>query len=176
MIRKAVFFDRDDTLNQDPGYLHEPRDLRLKPHAGRALAMLREQGFLIIVISNQSGVGRGLFGVDAVEAVNAELSRMLDEYGAAPDAFYYCTHRPEDNCTCRKPATGLLREVSEDYEIDMRHSFMVGDKESDVEFGINAGLSTVRLCEAGTLTRADYSAVDIMSAAAWILSHSSRDN
>ncbi len=169
-MKKAVFLDRDNTINEDPGYLHDPGDVVLKKGAGEAIRMLKDAGFLIIVVSNQSGVGRGYFGTDAVEAVNRRVAELLSAYGAEPHAFYYCPHTPEEDCVCRKPEIGLFLEAGRDFEIDTQGSYMVGDKMSDVEFGKKAGIRSILLSEKSDCGGADYCAKDLADAAGIILS------
>jgi len=139
-MNKAVFLDRDGTINEDPGYLGDPDLLKLIPDSMTAMARLREAGFLLIVISNQSGVGRGFFTEEDLTKVHGRLNELLAVEKAEPDFIYYCTQRPEENCDCRKPSPKLILEALEKHSIDPSHSFMVGDRESDLEAGRNASL------------------------------------
>jgi D-glycero-D-manno-heptose 1,7-bisphosphate phosphatase len=169
--RPAVFLDRDNTLNIDPGYLSDPGAVELFPDVPEGLARLKERGFLLIVLSNQSGIGRGYFTRKEVLAVNRKINALLPDK-AAVDAFYFCPHTPEAGCSCRKPAPGLLEEACRDFEIDLGRSFMVGDKESDILLGKTAGLETV-LVNRGTHKRdsqADKETASFGEAVAWILS------
>ncbi|HDS03557.1 MAG TPA: HAD family hydrolase [Firmicutes bacterium] len=142
MKRPAVFMDRDNTLNIDPGYLSAPGRVELFDDVPRSLARLKKQGFLLIVLSNQSGIGRGFFGAEDVEAVNTRINELLSPEGLI-DAFYYCPHAPEEQCGCRKPAIGLLEQACADYDIELSRSFMIGDKRSDILLGRAAGIPAV---------------------------------
>ena len=136
----AVFLDRDGTLIEEVNYLSRVEDLRLFPFTADAVKLLKESGFLAIVVTNQSGIGRGVFdeaSMHAVhEAIQSELSGMID-------AFYFCPHLPCDGCRCRKPNTGMIESALADFDIDLQNSWMVGDKKIDVETGAVAGAQTV---------------------------------
>lgn len=140
-MEKAIFLDRDGTINVDVDYLHEPDRLVFIDGTIEALAMLKAQGYKLIVISNQSGIGRGYFQVQDVERLHAYMNRILCKYNAAIDAFYYCPHVEQDKCTCRKPQTALIDRAVTEWEIDLARSYMVGDKEVDVMTAVNAGCS-----------------------------------
>lgn len=137
--RPAVFIDRDGTVIREVDYLSSVDGLEVFDFAHEALAMLREKGFSIIVISNQSGIGRGMFDESALHTIHNALNLQL---GNLIDAFYFCPHLPEDACDCRKPAIGLVLQAFEDFAIDLPNSWMVGDKRSDIELGFNAGVAT----------------------------------
>lgn len=144
-MRRAVFLDRDGTLIEDRGYLADPTGVRLVEGAARALARLRGGGWLLVVVSNQSGLARGLIRPDQHERVHARFVEALAAEGASLDASYYCLHGPADGCACRKPAPGMLREAARAHDIDLTASLMVGDKASDVEAGRAAGCRTAVL-------------------------------
>ncbi len=135
---KAVFLDRDGTIIEDVNYLDKLEDIKLMPLAKEGLALMKECGFKLIVVSNQSGIGRGYFTTDFVNKTHDVLNGML---GGLIDAFYFCPHKPEDNCFCRKPKTGMIDAAVEKFGIDKLKSFVVGDKESDIELGLNAGIT-----------------------------------
>jgi len=148
MKNKAVFLDRDGTLNEDPGYLGNPEDLILFPDTGTSLSLLKNKyHFLLIVISNQSGIARGLISDDDVVLVNNELNRKLSEFNVQIDAFYYCPFHPdfnsEDECICRKPSPKMIIDAASDFNIDLSQSYFIGDSELDILAGINAGVKTV---------------------------------
>lgn len=140
--RRAVFLDRDGTLIEEKHYLADPEQVTLLPGAAAAIRAINQAGWLAIVASNQSGVGRGYFETDALLAVERRLVGILSDQGARIDAFLYCPHAPEDNCTCRKPKPGLLIEASRSHGAVLAGSWIVGDKESDVESGRRAGCKT----------------------------------
>ncbi|HMC89625.1 MAG TPA: HAD family hydrolase [Gemmataceae bacterium] len=141
--RRAVFLDRDGTLIEDVGYPNDPRAVRLLPGAAAALARLQEQGFRLIVISNQSGIGRGMVSPEQARQVHEELARQLGKRNVQLDGAYYCPHAPEDGCACRKPSPSLLLRAGEELQLDLSQSFMIGDKVSDVEAGRAAGCRTI---------------------------------
>jgi histidinol-phosphate phosphatase family protein len=143
--RPALFLDRDGTLIEDVGYPSDPRQVRPVPGAAEGLRRLARDGFALVIISNQSGVGRGLFTRADAEAVHAETVRRFAAAGVSFDGAYYCYHAPEDGCACRKPAPGLLLRAADELGLDLRRSFMVGDKPIDVEAGTAAGCRGVFL-------------------------------
>jgi len=131
--RPAVFLDRDGTLIEDSGYLSDPAAVRLIPGVAEALISLQRAGFLRIVITNQSGIGRGLYPASAFAATQREMERQLSEAGASLDATYHCPHAPDAGCTCRKPGTALHREAIATFNIDASRSWCVGDHIRDLE-------------------------------------------
>ena len=179
--RAAVFLDRDGTLVKEVGYLSDPADLELLPGVPQALRALQAAGFALVVVSNQSGVGRGLFPIASVYQAMARLRRRLRAQGVELDGIYFCPHRPEAGCPCRKPGSLLLERAAEDLGLTLRDSFMVGDKRLDVETGHRVGARGV-LVRTGygrdEETRAggagdapDAACDDLGSAAEWILLH-----
>lgn len=144
-MNKAVFLDRDGTLNVEVDYLHECDKLRLIEGTTEALRLLKSEGYLLIVISNQSGVGRGYFTRRDVDMVNEYMNNILKAQGAGIDAFYYCPHVEKDNCQCRKPNVGLYLKAAADFDIDFTQSYMVGDKETDIlaSFKLGTGYGLV---------------------------------
>lgn len=133
MNRIAVFIDRDGTLIEDPGYLADPREVRLLPGAAEALTALGAAGCARIVISNQSGIGRGHYRVEDFLAVQREVERQLATSGATLDLVLWCPHTPEDGCTCRKPGTALHREGAARLGVALEGSWCIGDRPSDLE-------------------------------------------
>jgi histidinol-phosphate phosphatase family protein len=169
-MTRAVFLDRDGTVNEEVGYLGRPEGLRLLPGVTAALAALQAAGWQLIIVSNQSGVGRGLFPQAAVEAVDARLRELLAAAGVRLTASYYCPHAPWESCLCRKPAPGLLLRAAADLGIDLPRSYMVGDAPRDVAAGRAAGCRTILLGAAADAA-ADVVLPDLPTAAAWILHH-----
>lgn len=135
----VVFLDRDGTINEDTGYIDSPERLVVLDGAAAAIKKLNSNGFKVIVITNQSGVGRGYFTHDAVDAVNKKLEEILKQDDAHIDAMYYCPHHPDDDCECRKPKAGLVEQAKKDFHIDLKKSYVVGDKASDVEIARTIG-------------------------------------
>jgi D-glycero-D-manno-heptose 1,7-bisphosphate phosphatase len=146
--RRAVFFDRDGTLIVDHGYLSSASQVEFVPDAVAVLQTLREHGFLLVVVSNQSGIGRGILTDDEAAAVDQRFQELLASSNISLDGIYYCPHAPEAGCDCRKPKPGLLRCAAEDLGIILAESYMVGDKISDCEAGRRAGCRPVRLGDA----------------------------
>jgi D-glycero-D-manno-heptose 1,7-bisphosphate phosphatase len=145
-VRRYALLDRDGTIVVEKNYLKSKDQLELLPHAVEGLRMLRSQGFGLIVISNQSGIGRGLVTSDEVEAIHAELKGRLAQEGVILAGIYYCPHAPSENCVCRKPRTALALQAAKDLGFDPVESVVIGDKTSDIEFGraLNARTILVR--------------------------------
>jgi D,D-heptose 1,7-bisphosphate phosphatase len=144
-LKPAVFFDRDGTLIIDTGYLSSPDEVKLLPGATQLLLNLRAAGYLLVVISNQSGIGRGWITEDQARSVDSRFRALLFARGVTLDAIYYCPHVPEVNCDCRKPNPGLLRRAAAEIGIDLPRSYMVGDRVSDCEAGEAAGCRPILL-------------------------------
>ncbi|TCK02884.1 D-glycero-alpha-D-manno-heptose-1,7-bisphosphate 7-phosphatase [Phorcysia thermohydrogeniphila] len=163
MKNRAVFLDRDNTLIHDDGFIHEPEKVKLLPGVPEGLKLLKESGYLLIVTSNQSGIGRGYFQEDDFHAVNRKLQEFLKPYGVQIDDFFFCPHRPEDGCNCRKPRTGMVEKAAEKWNIDVSESFVIGDRDSDIQLAVNAG------CKGGVKVRTTLFP-DFLSAAKHIVS------
>jgi D-glycero-D-manno-heptose 1,7-bisphosphate phosphatase len=135
----AVFIDRDGTLIEEVNFLHKVEELRFFEFTDQAIKLLKNRGFLVIIITNQSGIGRNIFTEAAMheihEKIQADLTIKLD-------AFYFCPHEPGAGCICRKPNLGMIENALKDFEIDMEQSWMIGDKAIDVQVGQNAGIKT----------------------------------
>ncbi len=140
--RRAVFVDRDGTLNPDLHYLKDPSRLEVNRGVGEALRLARAHGYLVICVTNQSGIERGYYTADDVERIHRRLNELLAPEGARVDAFYYCPHAPERGCACRKPGTQLFEDAGRDWGIDFATSAVVGDRALDVEAGRRIGLLT----------------------------------
>ena len=173
MRRPAVFLDRDGTLVEEVNYLSKIDDLQVFPFASDALALLKREGYLIVVVTNQSGIGRGIFLETAMHEIH---DRIEYERGGLIDGFYFCPHLPADGCACRKPGTGMIEKASNELEIDKALSWMIGDKMLDVEAGINSGLRTIlvrtgygRSFDAGSSNQPHYIADDLLDAAKQIV-------
>ena len=142
-MNRAVFLDRDNTIIVDKHYLADADGVELLPHAGAGLRRIQELGFLLVVFTNQSGVGRGYFEIAAVDAQHERLRSLLEPYGVQLDAIKVCPHAPEDRCACRKPQPAMLQEAADELNLDLAASFMIGDKPSDIEAGHAAGCRTI---------------------------------
>jgi len=143
MNAKVVILDRDGTMVIDRGYLDDPAGLEFLPGAAAGLRSLYSRGYRLVVISNQSGVGRGLFPIERVYAMNAQLERMAEAAGFRLEHIYFCPHAPDAGCECRKPALGLMTQAAAELGFDPAAAIVIGDKESDVEFGRRAGALTI---------------------------------
>ena len=137
----AVFLDRDGTIMRDVDYCGDPGDVELLPDVAEALRQLKSRGYKLIVITNQSGIGRGLFSEQQYRLVEAELARQIGD--GLIDATYFCPHLPDDSCKCRKPSPEMVLNAARDHDLDLAQSFFVGDKPSDIECGRNAGVKTI---------------------------------
>ncbi|MBQ7607067.1 MAG: HAD family hydrolase [Desulfovibrionaceae bacterium] len=145
-MQKAIFLDRDGTLNEDTGYVHRIEDWRWLPLVKESLAKAQRAGFLLVVVSNQSGIARGLFTEEDLAVLERQIDCDLARSNVTV-SWYHCPHLPEITgpCLCRKPAPGMLITAQKDLTIDMANSWMIGDRLRDCEAGIAAGLGTIKL-------------------------------
>lgn len=150
-MNRAVFLDRDGVITQDPPhYAYKLEQLKLIPRSAKAIRLLNENGFKVIIVSNQSGVARGYYKKKDVEIFNRAMEDKIKQEGAYIDAVYYCPHHPESkiieyriNCDCRKPNPGMLLKATQHFDVDLKISFVVGDKISDIIAGSSAGCTTI---------------------------------
>jgi len=170
-LSPAIFIDRDGTIMQDADYCSDPQQVKIFPRVAEALRRLKSKGFKVIIITNQSGIGRGFFTVEQYRAVEAEVLRQLGD--GLIDATYFCPDVPGQHSSCRKPAPGMIVEATREHQIDLARSFLIGDKEIDAECGRNVGMRTIRVRTgfdretAGSV--ADWVAEDLPAAAKIIL-------
>jgi len=141
--RPVVFLDRDGTVNEEVGYLNHLSRLRLIPGAALAIRLLREAGFAVVILTNQSGPARGYFPETLVQEVHAELRRRLAAEGAELDGIYTCLHHPEAGCPCRKPRPGLALQAARELGLDLSQAFVVGDRWVDLALARNLGARAV---------------------------------
>ena len=185
--RPAVFLDRDGTINEQMGYVNHLSRFQLRPGVARAIRGLNEAGLPVVVVTNQSGLARGYFPESLLEAVHAELHRLLAREGAHLDGLYICPHHPEAreerfrlDCDCRKPRPGLLERAAAELGLDLGRSYMVGDRWSDLRCGAAVGATTVLVLTGygrgdaayvgpGQTVQPDHVAEDLEAAARWIL-------
>ncbi len=137
--QKAVFIDRDGTLIEEVNFLSRLEDLQFFSYTAEAVRILKENGFLIIVVTNQSGIGRGIFDEAAMRRIHEKIQADLPE---KLDAFYFCPHLPDEGCACRKPNPGMIEAACRDFAIDLENSWIIGDKAIDIETGFNAKIKT----------------------------------
>ena len=159
----AVFIDRDGTINEDIGYVSKPQDLIVYPWAAEAIRLVNESGMKAIVITNQSGIARGLYTEETLQDIHGRLRDELARDGAQLDGIYYCPHHPgigDDRyrqfCECRKPHPGMLLQAAREHNVDLSRSFVIGDKSSDMKLATNAGAKGVLVLTGyGRETQAD---------------------
>jgi D-glycero-D-manno-heptose 1,7-bisphosphate phosphatase len=147
-MNKAIFFDRDGVINNDLGnyYISDPKDFVLNPGVIELLSWLKKNGFLSIIISNQGGISKGACTMADVENVNSRMSEILKDHGLSFDEIYYCPHHPDnEKCICRKPDTIQIEKAMARFSINVRESFFIGDRDTDMEAGNKAGLKTIRV-------------------------------
>ena len=179
MGRKAIFLDRDGVINEDFGWIASPEELKIYPFAARAIARANEAGFLVIVVTNQSVIARELCTLETLERIHAKMEGELAGGGARVDAIFFCPHHPDYGqdkpCGCRKPQTGLIDQAVHSFGIERAQSYMIGDKTSDIQTGVSAGLRTilVRTGKAGEDglcgTNADWTEDNLIAAVSRIL-------
>jgi D-glycero-D-manno-heptose 1,7-bisphosphate phosphatase len=149
-MKKAAFLDRDGVINQkasDGGYIIRWEDFQILPGAPEAIALLNAANFLVIVITNQRGVAKGLLSVATLEEIHSRMRSALAQAGARIDAIYYCPHDNFPPCACRKPAPGMLLTAAKQHGIDLANSWLIGDSPSDVQAGKRAGCKTILLAQ-----------------------------
>ena len=161
MKNKAVFIDRDGTINVNVEYLDNPDNFKMYPRVAEGIKLLQNNDFKIIVITNQSGIARGYFSEKTLEKIHQKMKNELSKKGASIDALYYCPHHPDDDCNCRKPKTGLFERAIRDFDIDLNNSYIIGDRMIDVEAGHKIGLKTILVPEKKELVKREMNESDI---------------
>ena len=148
-LRPAVFLDRDGTVNVEVHYLSQPEQLELLPTVAETISMLNTRGIAVVVVTNQAGIARGYFPEHRLATIHQQLQRLLNSQNAVVDGVYYCPHHPSAglgdygiDCGCRKPKPGMLIRAASELQIDLGRSLMVGDRESDLQAGADAGCQT----------------------------------
>ncbi len=142
-MTRAVFLDRDGTINEEVIYLNSVEQFRLLPGAGEAIRMLNQRGWPVIVITNQSALARGYLTEEELALVHQRMKAALEREGGRIDAIYVCPHHPDDGCACRKPDTALFEQAAQEFGIDLSTSYAVGDKMTDLLAGARLGCRTV---------------------------------
>ena len=188
-VNRAVFLDRDGTINVERGYLLNPGDVELLPTAGESIRTLNGLGFLTIIVTNQSPLQKGLLTFDELETINQKLWDELQSFQAFYDAFYFCPHAAEEEkkCCCRKPEPGLVFQAALDFNVDLGASFFIGDKLSDIEAGKRSGCETAlvlsgrgrRTLEELKTTHGsypDYVCETLLDAVAWVKLVTEKEN
>jgi D-glycero-D-manno-heptose 1,7-bisphosphate phosphatase len=187
MSHRAVFLDRDGTINEEVGYVNHIERFHLLPRVGQAIRLLNQHGWKAVVITNQSGVARGYFPESLVHEIHQRMKELLKKEGAHLDGIYYCPHHPDvgvppyrQRCRCRKPATGLVEEAVKELNLDTSASYVVGDRGMDIEFGHQVGAKGILVLTGygkgeweyssnQWKVKPDYVADDLFGAVEWIL-------
>jgi len=145
-MKRAVFMDRDGTISEEVGFMREPDQFQLIPQSAEAIKLINENSLKAIVVTNQAGVARGYFPEEMIGKIHHTMEKLLSEQGAHLDGIYYCPHHPEGTvepyrrmCNCRKPASGMLTQASQEHDIDVSSSYVVGDKVIDIELAHGVG-------------------------------------
>ena len=182
-MKKAVFLDRDGTINKEMNYLKYPDQIELIPGSVEGIKLLNENDFTVVVITNQSGVARGIIDEEKLPLIKDRLCYLLEKKGAKIDGYYCCPHYPDGKiekyalkCDCRKPKPGMLRRAAEDLDINLKESYVVGDKPCDIELGQNVGAVSIMVRTGYGEPEAesyevspDYTADNLFDAAQWII-------
>lgn len=179
-MTRAIFLDRDGTINEEMGYINHLSRFRLLPGSAEAIALLNQAGLKVVVATNQSGVARKYFPASLIGQVHNLMLELLSQQQAQVDAIYVCQHAPDDGCVCRKPRPGLLHQAAGDLHLDLGRSYVVGDRYNDIVLAANVGAKGILVLtgygrgelenyQGERLAEPDYIAPDLLDAAAWII-------
>lgn len=171
-MTKAVILDRDGVIVEDVGFVHKIKDFKLVPNAIEGLKLLKD--YKLFIVTNQSGIGKGYYQIEDFFNYNNTVLNELKKHNIKIEKTYVCPHKPEDNCECRKPKTKFLKDAAKEFDIDLKNSFMIGDKSIDVEMGHNAGCKSILVLTGNGMkekehSKADCIAKDLLDAAEWII-------
>ncbi|TCT19983.1 D-glycero-D-manno-heptose 1,7-bisphosphate phosphatase [Melghiribacillus thermohalophilus] len=171
-MNQAVFLDRDGVINEVLServrFVNRPEDFYLLDGAGEGIKLLNDAGFKVFVVTNQGGIGLGYMKESDLHRVHDKMKKELKTFQASVDDIAYCPHKPHANCPCRKPKPKMILDLAEKYQVDLSRSFMIGDREPDIEAGKRAGTRTVFIGDREEKTDADISFPDLLSAATWL--------
>ena len=152
---KTVFVDRDGVINQERSdYVKSISELEIYPNVAKNIKLLKDAGFLVIVITNQSAVNRGIITHEMINQIHNSIQDHLKKYGTFLDGFYYCPHTPDENCNCRKPKSGLLEKAILELNVDLNSSWMIGDSDSDIEAADSVGCKAIKISDSFSLDNA----------------------
>ena len=176
MKNKAVFLDRDGVICRDVNYCSRPEDFELLPTVPQAIKLLNNHNYLIIIITNQSGIARGFFTHETLTHIHKKMTEELARFNAWTDDIQYCPHHPDEECNCRKPGTALFERAIQEHSINVKASFMIGDRLKDIDAGRALGCRTVFVSTGPnhseeSLKEADYTAYSLLDAVGWILKY-----
>jgi len=178
MGNRAVFIDRDGTININFGYISSPDNFKMYPGVKEGIKLLKDNDFKVIIVTNQSGIARGYFSEEILDEIHKKMKKELSEVKTTVDAIYYCPHHPDEGCNCRKPRVGLFEKAIEDFNIDKKKSFLIGDRMLDVEAGHKIDCKTVLIPEnkeevkkemEKSKVKPDFISKDFYSGIKWIL-------
>ncbi len=174
MKNKAVFLDRDGTIAKDVHYCRRPEDFELLATVPEAIELLNTNGFKVVVITNQSGIARGYFTDETLAQIHNKMREELAKYGAHVDAIYYCPHHPDEGCEFRKPKPDLFLQAAEELDIDLSHSFVIGDMQMDIDAGKALDCKTILVTTGPNggkdiIDPPDYVASNLLEAVQWTL-------
>jgi histidinol-phosphate phosphatase family protein len=174
MSKRAVFLDRDGTIAKDVHYCRRVEDFELLPTVPQAIRLLNENGFKVMVVTNQSGIARGYFTEETLGQIHQKMKDELAKYNAWVDAIYYCPHHPDDGCDCRKPKTTLFLKAAREFDVDLSRSYVVGDMQMDIDAGTALGCKTVLVTtgpdEGNSVVDPPTCVIDsLLAAAEWIV-------
>ncbi len=165
---KAVFLDRDGVINKRPregDYVKSWNEFAFLPDVDEAIKLINKNNCLAIIITNQAGIGKGLFKEKELKEIHLKMQKELEKKRARIDAIYFCPHRPDENCSCRKPKTGMLNKAKSDFRLDLKDCYIIGDNPSDMETGKKVGCKTIFISrEKENLPKVDHTACDLISA------------
>ena len=180
-MERAVFLDRDGTIIEDVGYLDDCSRMKFLPGAVESIRLLNKSGYKVIIVTNQAGVAKGYFSEDTLKEINSKMLKLMVAQGAYIDKIYYCPHHIEGTieeyrkeCPWRKPNPGMIEEAAREYNLDLKNSYMIGDKISDMEAGRRAGCKTIfltgnnQLNEGDKIALADHNATGLYDAVQWL--------
>jgi len=147
-MEKFIFLDRDGVINRDPGWVDKDyvaswEEFQFLPGALEAIRKLRDNGYKVVAISNQAGVGRGVYTKEKLDEITGKMLRQIEDSGGEIHSVQYCIHKKEDNCGCRKPKTGLFKKATEGFRVDFEKTYFIGDTKQDIEAGRNIGANTI---------------------------------
>ncbi|MFH1904814.1 MAG: D-glycero-beta-D-manno-heptose 1,7-bisphosphate 7-phosphatase [bacterium] len=183
--RRAVFLDRDGTINTEVDYLKSVKELMLIKNTAKAIRILNQNQIKVIIVTNQSGISRGLFSIDDLDNVHNELKRRLRRNGAYIDAIYYCPHHPDEECSCRKPKKGMFKLAAKDFDLKLNKCYIIGDKLTDIRAAYNISATGIlvrtgygkseqnKLKEVGVMP--EHIAENLYEAVKWIIKNLNRE-